>query len=122
MNPLRSGVYFLSQILQNILNQNVQATVMDINRNVYLVGALLTTLANPTLLNAIFYWDQDSGKITYCQTTPGLPQPYPENGWVNAIGGLNGGPGYAVPPPGPGTSPGSGPGPSVQPHLYIRYT
>jgi hypothetical protein len=112
MNPLPSGVYFLSQILLSMFQNNPQAVVQDFNSNLYSVWALLTTLANPRLLNAVCYWSADERKITYCQNTPGLAQPYPINGWVSAIAGPGLTPAYATPPPVNG---------QVEPHLYRQY-
>lgn len=101
MNGLPSGVYFLSQILLAMWQSNSQASVEDVNGNFYTAYNLLFVIPNPTLLNAIFYWNADARTVTFCYSSPGLAQPYPINGWVNTAGGPVGQPGWQVPPPAP---------------------
>jgi hypothetical protein len=104
------GVFFLSQIMQELINEDSQRQVKDVNGNIYYAQQILNS-GNAGLLNATFYYNPDAKTITYVsQVNPGGNSVNPQtgiannpiNGWVNTLGNTPGtGPALAVPPPQP---------------------
>jgi hypothetical protein len=107
------GVYFLSQILQELIYENPQRLLKDVNGNFYYASFILQS-GNAALLNGTFYYNPDSRAITYVsQVNPG-GNPVnangvgvnPINGWVNSLGNASAnGPALALPPPASGKLP-----------------
>jgi hypothetical protein len=104
------GVYFLSQILQELINEDSQRQLKDLNGNIYYAAQILNS-GNAGLLNATFYYNPDAKTITYVsQVLPGGNSVNPQtgiannpiNGWVNTLGNIAAnGPALNVPPPQP---------------------
>lgn len=104
------GVFYLSQILQELINENSQRLLKDVNGNFYFASQILSS-GNASLLNGTFFYNPDSRTITFVsqvnaggnQVNANGVQVLPVNSWVNSLGnaGANG-PALAVPPPASG--------------------